>query len=165
MTNREKLDNVLNNINEQGMELLVYLFGDMDKKERYNKRTSLERIAELDELQRQKDEELERTHKEDRLNHAEAEYDRQEASKAALMGREKKFFDTIEDAKKNIPDRYWFSHNEMLLLASVYNNNFINTSMDIFAYGFLKGQRAERAKSKKKLGNQGNKQEKVVVNL
>lgn len=38
--------------------------------------------------------------------------------------------------------------NDVMLFADIHNNNLINGSTDLFNYGFLKGQRAERARLK-----------------
>ena len=39
---------------------------------------------------------------------------------------------------------------EVLCIANVYNNNAVNSSMHFFRLGFLKGQRAERARRRKR---------------
>jgi hypothetical protein len=38
--------------------------------------------------------------------------------------------------------------NEVMIFADIHNNNLINGSTDIFKYGFLKGQRAEKSRQK-----------------
>lgn len=47
-------------------------------------------------------------------------------------------------------DHYYLRCSELLELAEQCHNNFIEGSFILFRIGFLKGQRAERAKQKKK---------------
>ena len=45
---------------------------------------------------------------------------------------------------------YDLHYSELVFLAEQCNNNFINGSFLLFKIGFLKGQRAEKARKKKK---------------
>ena len=45
---------------------------------------------------------------------------------------------------------YDLQYSELVFLAEQCNNNFINGSFLLFKIGFLKGQRAEKARKKKK---------------
>lgn len=151
MTNKDQLLQVINNLNEIGINSLLYLFGNFDKIELYNINTTPERIAELQQIDKQKEEQRKAQYEEDRerasFERAQAEYKRQTEFKAALTGREKKFFELIESVKPKTC--YCLDYWEMILLADAYNNNLINGCYDIFRYGFLKGQRAEKNRRKR----------------
>jgi hypothetical protein len=69
------------------------------------------------------------------------------ARREALEGKEKKLFEMIEDVEVG---RYSASVSEVLAIAKVYNNNAINSFHSIFCFGFIKGQRAEKAKKRRK---------------
>jgi hypothetical protein len=56
MSSREIIDNMLQNLNEDGLSLLADLFGSMDTKERYNKNTMPERLEELKQIEEQREE-------------------------------------------------------------------------------------------------------------
>lgn len=150
MTNKDRLDQMINNLNENGINTLLYLFGDFDKIERYNINTTPERIAELQQIEKQRDEQEKANREAERekasFERAQAEYRRQEEFKASLTGKEKRFFEVVDGIK---PGGYCMNYSEMMLLADAYNNNLIDGSYDIFKYGFLKGQRSERAKRKR----------------
>jgi len=47
-------------------------------------------------------------------------------------------------------DRYTLKYWQLILLSKVYNNNLINGCSDIFRYGFINGQKSERAKYRKR---------------
>lgn len=152
MTNREKLIQMINNLNVNGINLLVNLFGDLDHIEKYNKDTTPERLAELQLIEKQKEEfenaEREANKKKAAYERVRAEQKRQEEYKSSLTGREKRFFEVIENVKSTDWSRYSFELWELMLLADVYNNNLIDGSNDIFCYGFMKGQRAEKNRRK-----------------
>lgn len=151
MTNKDILLKMIENLNEEGSSTLVYLFGDMDKNERYNVSTTPERLAELQQIREQKDELEKEQHgadlEKESYERARAEYDRRKAFKAALIGKEKRLFDLVN----GVTDcgRYCMEYWEMILFADAYNNNLLNGSYDIFRYGFLKGQRAEKNRRKR----------------
>ena len=61
----------------------------------------------------------------------------------------KNFEKMIEDAEKVDVGNYDLRCDELIALAKMYNNNFLNGSFILFKIGFLKGQRAEKARQKK----------------
>lgn len=154
MTNKDTLIQMINNLNEDGIELLFKIIGDFDSVEKYNKNTTPERIAELQQIEEQRDEHEKANREAERekasFERAQAEYRRQEEFKASLTGKEKRFFEVIDSVKSTNWSRYCLDYWELMLLVDVYNNNLINGSFDIFRYGFLKGQRAEKARMRKK---------------
>jgi hypothetical protein len=143
MKNKELLIQMINSLNDDGIGLLSWLFGDFDKIEEYNNNTTNERIQEIrqNEIMEEKQRDIEK--EKTAYENARKEYDRQIKFKASLTGKEKHLIEKIE--KVNL-GRYDMSCWELMLLANVYNNNLINGSMDIFRYGFMKGQKAEKEK-------------------
>lgn len=66
--------------------------------------------------------------------------------KDELPEKYKKLFKQLERIKIG---RYDTSYSVMMTIAEVYQNNALNAFSTIFRLGFMKGQRAERAKMKK----------------
>ena len=71
----------------------------------------------------------------------------EKARRESLEGEDKRLIEKIEAVETG---RYSMSHNELILIAKLHNNNAINASFDFFRYGFLKGQRAAKAEMKRK---------------
>lgn len=76
------------------------------------------------------------------LEAAREEYKRQKEFKTQLPDEEKEFFSTIKSV--SIDDQYDLSSEKHLLIADAYNNNLINGGLDLYRYGYLQGQRAEK---------------------
>lgn len=150
MTNKKKLIEMINNLNENGIELILKCFNGINENEKYNINTTTERLAELQRVEEQKAEqekaiqeaEIEKAIRE----RAKANRDRMKDIKNSLTGKEKNL---IEEISKVKPGSYDMYTNEVMLFADIHNNNLINGSTDIFNYGFLKGQRAEKARQKR----------------
>lgn len=156
MSSREIIDNMLQNLNENGLSLLANLFGDMDTKERYNKNTTPERLEELKQIEEieqqrvdQEKAEIKADLEKSSYKNARVEHKRQQEFKALLIGKEKEFYELTDSVEYN--DRYGLKYWELMLLANTYNNSLLDGSHDIFRYGFLKGRRAERAMTKKRI--------------
>ena len=153
MTNKEKLIEMINNLNENGIELILKCFNGMNENEKYNINTTTERLAELQRIEEQKKEQKKEQEKaiqeaereKASRERARANRERMKAIKASLTGKEKKLIEAISKVK---PGNYDMYTNEVMLFADIHNNNLINGSTDIFNYGFLKGQRAEKARQK-----------------
>lgn len=62
----------------------------------------------------------------------------------------KNFEQLVEKAKEVDCGNYYLKGSEIIELANMCQNNFINGSFILFKIGFLKGQRAEKAKQKRK---------------
>lgn len=56
----------------------------------------------------------------------------------------------VEEVKKVDCGNYYLSLRELEALADEYGNSIINDSIAMFKAGFVKGQRAEKARQKKK---------------
>lgn len=151
MENREKLCELIENLNESGLEFIMTLLQRMDESEEYNKNTTPERIEELKQMEvQERIRREERREKErERIAYEEAieEYNRQREYKKSLTGREKHLFDVLDNVK--IDTRYHMSFWEVKLFSEMYNNNLFNGMLDVFRYGYIKGQRYECARRKK----------------
>lgn len=150
MTNKDRLLQMIDNLNEDGIELISKCFKDMDKSERYNINTTPERLEELQQIQLQKDkqreEQLETDNWKASYERAQERYRIMKEKKTSLTGKEKRLFEVIESVDTGY---YYMETWELLLLSDIYDNNLINGSIDLFNYGFLKGQRAEKARQKR----------------
>lgn len=67
--------------------------------------------------------------------------------KDELPEKDKRLFEQLEKVKI---DRYDVTYSVVLMIAEVYQNNAINAFNTIFTLGFMKGQRAEKAKRKRR---------------
>lgn len=67
--------------------------------------------------------------------------------KSELPEKDKRLFEQLEKVKIG---RYDVTCSTVLMIAKVYQNNAINAFNTIFTLGFMKGQRAEKARQKKK---------------
>lgn len=74
-------------------------------------------------------------------------YEETKARRESLEGKDKKLFELLEGVDIG---NYSPSCSEIMVIASVYDNNAINSCMSFFRLGFVKGQRAEKARQKKK---------------
>ena len=150
MTNKEKLIEMINNLNENGIELMLKCFNGINENEKYNINTTTERLSEIQRIEKQKEEQEKAIREAERekalRERAKANRERMKDVKASLTGKEKKLIETISKVKT---DSYSIYFHEVMLFADIHNNNLINGSTDIFNYGFLKGQRAEKARQKR----------------
>lgn len=136
MTNKEILNQMLDNLNEEGLQVVVYLLGDLDKNERYNKNTSIERLEELEleKLQEQAKKEQKRKEK----KKAESEFDKQARGIKEILGHQpmKVFVDNLDilEALRRVDTTWQKAGNSFFF---EYNT---------FMYGYVQGIRTERAK-------------------
>jgi len=141
MTDREILDNMLNNLNSDGMRDLIFLFEGLDRMEKYNINTTPERLEKL----KQKDLEEEAKYQEE-LIQQKAKQDKKETERQRILTNNKKFLDLVDSIN---PGRYAMSMDEMqALYASKYHDTF-RLIYNSFKAGFLKGQKAERARCRR----------------
>lgn len=73
-------------------------------------------------------------------------YEETKIRREALEGKDKKLFELIESVDIG---NYSPKYSEVLTIAKVYDNDAINSCLDFFKLGFLKGQRAERSRRRK----------------
>lgn len=67
--------------------------------------------------------------------------------KSELPEKDKRLFEQLEKVKIG---RYDVTCSVIRMIAEVYQNNAVNAFSTIFTLGFMKGQRAEKARQKKK---------------
>lgn len=145
MSNKEKLIQLINTLNESGIESLVSLLEGIGKNEKHNINTSPERLEEINKIEKQQEEEKKAKYEEKRereaLYYARKEHERIKKYIASLSDKDKEFLDKINSVRLG---NYGMSVNDMMLIANIYNNNLINGADIIYKYGFLKGQRSEK---------------------
>ena len=84
---------------------------------------------------------------------------RTKAQYNSLSEKDKRWIDKIRAIK---PGRYDADFMEATKIVHLHDNNAINAFRDIFNFGFIKGQRAEKARMKKKA--QTNRKKERVLN-
>jgi len=136
MSCREKLDNILDELNEDILKKIALMLEDMPSMEKYNKNTLPERIEELKELERKKVEE-ERQERENRIANKQAE-------EQVLKERYRQEF-------KIIGRTLWSASDNLDLLKAI---DFLNDTsywkiIKAFEWGIIQGKRAERARRKR----------------
>lgn len=75
-------------------------------------------------------------------------YQETQRRKNELPEKDKRLFEQLDQLEIG---RYAVSYHTLVMIAEVYDNNAMNSSDTIFRLGFLKGQRAEKARQKKKV--------------
>lgn len=138
MTNKDQLIKMINNLNQNGLNLLAYALGDMDKNEKYNKFTTPERLAELQQIEKQEEKKLK----------AEAEAKRiaEEYETEELLNKNSGFIKNLEATKSG---NYGLTHKELEVIYLRNKGDWFGVSLDGFRAGFLRGQRAEKTRQKR----------------
>lgn len=75
-------------------------------------------------------------------------YQETQRRKQELPEKDKRLFERLDQLDIG---RYSVSFHTLVMIAKAYDNNAINSFDTIFKLGFLKGQRAEKARQKKKV--------------
>ena len=135
----EKLNTVISNLNEDGLALMYYFIGDMHENEKYNVNTSADRLKEIKLLEKRQDAEEEKAKQKRKLEEEEAEENRKKAIISSLAGKERKFWDKIEKVYKMDISQYTMKSWQAMLLAEIYNNNYLDASYETFCFGFHQG--------------------------
>lgn len=133
----EKLNTVISNLNEDGLALMYYFIGDMHEIEKYNINTSSDRLEEIKLLEKRQDAEEEEVKQKRKLEEMEAE--ERKAAISSLTGKEREFWDKIEKVYKMDISRYDMKAWQVMLLAEIYNNNYLDASYETFCFGFHQG--------------------------
>ena len=102
----EKLNTVINNLNDEGLTRMNYLVGDMHKVEKYNIKTSPERISEIEAEEAEREAVKKEAKEKDAFKRMQEEYERRKDAVASLEGREKVFWRKIEQIQKMDISRY-----------------------------------------------------------
>lgn len=74
------------------------------------------------------------------------DYQKIQQRKRELPEKDRRLFEQLEKVETG---RYDVDGSVILMIAKVYGNNAINSFSTIFRLGFMKGQRAEKAKQRK----------------
>lgn len=138
----QKWQATIQNLNIEGLQLIDKLMGGISEMEEYNINTTEERKAEI----KQEREARAARQEEERRANAEKEYfarmrkniAEREAKIASLTGRERIFWDKIMKVKKMGIDKYCMKYWQTVLIADLFNNNYINASYNEFCYGFYR---------------------------
>lgn len=150
----QKLENVIHNLNAEGLSLMYRLMGNMHEIKKYNINTTPEEVTQIKQQEKEQEalktaEREERMHKEYMQRMAEKIAKREEEI-ASLTGKEKRFWDKIEKVKKMNIGRYCMEWWQCELIFRLYNNNYLNASYDEFCYGFHQGMQYMKNQAKKR---------------
>lgn len=135
----EKLNTVISNLNEDGLALVYYFIGDMHEIKKYNINTSSDRLEEIKLLEKRQNAKEEEAEQKRKFEEMEAEEKRREAAISSLTGKERKFWDKIEKVYKMDISQYTMEIWQAMLLAEIYNNNYLDASYETFCFGFHQG--------------------------
>ena len=145
----EKLNTVINNLNDEGLILINYLVGDMHKVEKYNITTSSERISEIKAEEAERRAEKKEAKEKAMYKRMREEVKERKNKIASLEGREKVFWRKIERIQKMDISRYNMKTSDVYFMAELYKNNLINASQSIFYFGFYQGMRYLKNQARK----------------
>lgn len=153
-----KWSEIIGNLNTEGLQMIDKLMGGIAGMEEYNINTTEERIAEI---KKEREARLLVETEERRAKQEKAQFDRMQREIAerkdkiaSFTGRELTFWNKIAKVKqmKDI-SRYCMVYWQTMLIAELYNNNYINASYTEFCYGFYQGM--QYMKNKKRKEKQG----------
>lgn len=150
----QKLDIVIHNLNEDELSLLYNLMGYMHEIKKYNINTTPEQVAQIkqqeaEEAAREEADRNEKQHAEHMKRMAEKIKARDKAI-ASLTGKDKTFWDKIEKVKKMDIGRYCMETWQAILIAKLFDNNYLDASYSAFCYGFHQGMQYMKNRSKKR---------------
>lgn len=153
----EKMENIIHNLNDNGLSTMYYLIEDMDKIEKYNINTSAERIEEIKLLEA---EEYKREITENKKKEEKETFERmkkcigeREKTIESFKGKEKIFWNKIEKVKKMDISRYTMEAWQMMLICDLYDNSYLGAGYENFCYGFYQGMQYAKNQTKKKAEN------------
>lgn len=144
MTNKDILIKMIDNLNENGINLMIALFQGMDENEKYNRFTTLERLSELQQIEKQ-EEEKQKAEAEAKRIEAERKRIEEEKEIQELLNKHSRFLCNIKTTK---PGNYWLTNGETNAIYYSCKGSSYGILCDSFRAGFLKGQRAEKARQK-----------------
>ena len=150
----KKLETVIRNLNEDGLSLMYNLMGDMHEIKKYNINTTPDQVAQI----KQQEAEAAAREAADRKEKQNAEYMRIMAEKikarneaiSSLTGKDKAFWNKIEKVKKMNIERYCMNYWQSILIAKLFENNYLDASYSAFCYGFHQGMQYMKNQSKKR---------------
>lgn len=155
----QKWQSIIKNLNTEGLQMIDKLMGGIAGMEEYNINTTEERIAEI----RQERAAQAAVQEEERKAEQEKEYfarmrkdiAERDTKIAAFTGRERIFWNKIVKVK-SIADigKYSMKYWQTMLIAELFNNNYLNACYNEFCYGFYQGM--QYMKNQKKKGGVAN---------
>lgn len=147
----EKFIDIISNLNEKGIEKIGIMMDIMDNFEEYNKNTTPERLAEIKTQRQQETEAYKIKIEQESFEKAKESYNNIQAKIGLLVGKDKKLFENLKKVSE-MPEvrRNCLSYSELMLFDNIFNNNLMNGSSYLFLYGFMKGMKVEKLKSKSK---------------
>lgn len=155
----QKWQSTIQNLNIEGLQLIDQFMGGIAEMEEYNINTTEERKEEIKQERKARAERQE----EERRAEQEKEYfarmrkdiAERDAKIAAFTGRERIFWNKIVKVK-SIADigKYSMKYWQTMLIAELFDNNYINACYNEFCYGFYQG--IQYMKNQKKKGGIAN---------
>lgn len=148
---KEKLDSLVENFNEEGLNLVLRLAEFIGTDETCDKRTTPERLEEIKREQELKESQRKEEMKKNSnaaFERARAAYNRIKEKKENLPNNYKRLFKRLESISADA-DMYSISGDEMLMFNDVFNGSLLNGMGAIYNYGFMKGQISEIRKNNK----------------
>lgn len=150
----KQMENMLHNLNLEGVKLIRRIIGNMDEIEKYNVNTTPERIIEIERQQAEKDA-VEKAEREEKTRAQHIQYMKEQARKrkeriAGLTGKEKSFYNKIQKVRDMDISRYTITFGEVMLLCELYGNSAFSSCYESFCYGFYQGMQYLKNRQKKK---------------
>lgn len=150
----QKWQSTIQNLNIEGLQLIDQFMGGIAEMEEYNINTTEERKEEIKQERKARAERQE----EERRAEQEKEYfarmrkdiAERDAKIAAFTGRERIFWNKIVKVK-SIADigKYSMKYWQTMLIAELFDNNYINACYNEFCYGFYQGMQYMKNQKKK----------------
>lgn len=155
--NREELiqkgENLLQNLNIEGLKFLEGFVGDLYKIEKYNVNTTPERFRQIEQ---QENEEWkcecalrEAKEHEEFMERMKTQIEQRKANIAALEGGDRRFWNKIEKVRKMNIGRYTMNYEQHDLLEKLYRGDLFDMRHVSFAYGFYQGMQYMKNRKKK----------------
>lgn len=151
---RQKFYNLIENLNDEGIEKMIMFIEVMENFELYDKRISPEQLREI-KLQKKLDSEIKEKQRISKLEDANFErakekVRRMKEKKANLPSKYQRLFKRLESVSDDVKG-YSMKYDEMIMFNNIYEGNLFNAMTDIFDYGFVKGQTCEKNKQRRSL--------------
>lgn len=149
---REKFNDLIENLNDEGLRKISILVGVMEHCVKYDdKRISPERLEEIrkeTELKEAQDKEERNKKLEDEaLERSRQKVKRMKEKKANLPSNYKRLFKRLEIVSADAKN-YDISGDEMYMFNDVFEGSLLNGMHSVFLYGFMRGQICEKRKIK-----------------
>lgn len=146
---KEKLDDLIENLNDEGLRKMSVLIEVMENFTMYDKRISPERLEEIkiESKLKEEKEKKERNKKleVEALEKSRAKFKRMKEKKANLPSNYKRLFKRLDIVSKDASN-YSMSGDDMYMFDDVFEGSLINGMDSIFLYGFMRGQICEKRK-------------------